>query len=193
MHGLYNPYSLLPIRVPVRNAAVVSSSAQVAIGYVSKPHGLRGTLVLHPYVYDMHLLPDLSQCQVTLQHAVAPPQEVTITEWNVAPKRVLMRLQGCDDMTAATLWRGYEVYIPQQWFPGLPEGEYYWFEIEGLAVYASDGTYVGKVMDIIYTGSNDVYVVQDGTRETLIPALKEVVRTIDIRAGAMHLLPRAAL
>jgi 16S rRNA processing protein RimM len=171
----------------------VQQHVQVAIGYVSKPHGLRGTVVLHPYVYDAQLLPDLSQRQVMLQHAVAPQREVTIIEWHVVPKRILMRLHGCEDITAATQFRGYEVCIPQHWFPALPEGEYYWFEIEGLPVYASDGAYVGKIVEIIYTGSNDVYVVQDGTQEILIPALKDVVRTIDLEGGAMHLSPRAAL
>jgi 16S rRNA processing protein RimM len=167
----------------------VQQHAKVAIGYVSKPHGLRGMVTLHPYIYDLQLVPDLSQCQVTLQHATAPSLEVTIAEWQVVPKRILMRVHGCEDLPAATQFRGYEVCIPQHWFPPLPAGEYYWFEIEGLAVYASDGTYVGKIAEIIYTGSNDVYVVQDGAQERLIPALKEVVRRIDLQAGAVHLFP----
>lgn len=168
----------------------MQEQTKIAIGYVSKPHGLRGMVVLHPYVYDVHLLPDLSQQQVTLQNASLPPREVTIVEWHVAHKKVLIRLHGCEDMTAASQFRGYEVSIPQDWFPALPDGEYYWFEIEGLAVYTSDGVYMGKIANIIYTGSNDVYVVQEGTQEVLVPALKDVVRTIDLTEGAMHLFPR---
>jgi 16S rRNA processing protein RimM len=83
--------------------------------------------------------------------------------------------------------RDYEILIPRDWFSSLPAGEYYWFEIEGLAVYAGDGLAMGVVTDIIHTGSNDVYVVSRDDQETLVPALKDVVRAIDLERGAMHL------
>jgi 16S rRNA processing protein RimM len=111
----------------------------------------------------------------------------------VAHKRVLIRLQGCEDLTAAEAFREHEVLVPRHWFPPLPAGEYYWFEIEGLAVYGNDGHYLGTVVEIIYTGSNDVYVVRNGTQETLIPALRDVVRTIDLEHGEMRLFTAAGL
>jgi 16S rRNA processing protein RimM len=36
------------------------------------------------------------------------------------------------------------------------------------------------VADIIETGSNDVYVVRDGSKEILIPMIDWVVKSIDI-------------
>jgi 16S rRNA processing protein RimM len=146
-----------------------------------------------PYVYDVQLLPDLSQRVVRLQHQVAASREATVVEWHVAHKKILLRFDNCQDMETAAQWRGYEVHIPRQWFAPLPEGEYYWFDIEGLAVHAYDGAYLGKITQILYTGSNDVYVVQDGERETLIPALKAVVRAIDLKDGVMHLFPSTGL
>jgi 16S rRNA processing protein RimM len=111
----------------------------------------------------------------------------------VAHKRVLVRLHGCQDVTTAETLRESEVLIPRAWFPLLPEGEYYWFEIEGLTVYAHDGRSLGTIREIIYTGSNDVYVVRDGTQETLVPALRNVVRTIDLARGEIRLHPVAGL
>ncbi len=163
----------------------------IAVGRLTKPHGLRGELVFLPYVYDIELLPDLVQQQVFLQQGHAPVQTATILEWRVVPKRVLVWLQGCKDITTAEALRGYEVFIPRSWFAPLPAGEYYWFEIEGLAVYAHDGRYLGTVVDLIYTGSNDVYVVRNGSQETLIPALRDVIRSIDLARGAIHLYPMA--
>lgn len=165
----------------------------IAVGRLTKPHGLRGELVFLPYVYDVELLPDLMQQPVFLQQGNAPVQTATILEWRVAPKRVLVRLHGCKDIAAAEVLRGYEVCIPRSWFAPLPEGEYYWFEIEGLAVYAHDGGYLGTVAEIIYTGSNDVYVVRNESRETLIPALRDVIRSIDLACAAIHLYPVAGL
>lgn len=165
----------------------------IAVGRLTKPHGLRGELVFLPYVYDLELLPDLVQQQVFLQQGHAAVQTATILEWRVAHKRVLVRLQGCQDIAAAEAWRGYEVFIPRSWFAPLPAGEYYWFEIEGLTVYAHDGCYLGTVAEIIYTGSNDVYVVRNEAQETLIPALRDVIRSIDLERAAIHLYPVAGL
>ena len=161
----------------------------IPIGRFTKLHGLRGEVVFLPYVYDLTLLPDLTQCSVTLQRASAPPRECTILELRMAHKQVLVRVVGYTTVTAAETLRDYEVLIPRHWFPPLPAGEYYWFEIEGLMVYASDGQVLGTIAEIIYTGSNDVYVVRGGSREILIPALKDVVQTIDLAQGTMHLCP----
>lgn len=163
----------------------------IAVGRLTKPHGLRGELVFLPYVYDLELLPDLVQQPVFLQQGHAAVHTATIVEWRVVHKRVLVRLHGCKDIAAAEAWREYEVWIPRSWFAPLPAGEYYWFEIEGLAVYAHDGRYLGTVAEIMYTGSNDVYVVRHGSHETLIPALRDVVRSIDLTGGAIHLYPVA--
>jgi 16S rRNA processing protein RimM len=150
-------------------------------------------LVFLPYVYELALLPNLLHRHVFLQHRHSRVQQHMLTEWRVGHKRVLVRLQGCEDLTAAEAFREHEVLIPRLWFPPLSAGEYYWFEIEGLAVYGNDGHYLGSIVEIIYTGSNDVYVVRNGTQETLIPALRNVVHTIDLEHGEMRLSTAAGL
>ena len=159
----------------------------VAVGRFTRPHGVRGELVFLPYISDTALLPDLSDRQVTLRHKTAPSQTRTLLKWRMAHSRVLMQISGCRGPSEAELLRDYEVLVPRQWFSPLPAGEYYWFEIEGLTVYAGDGRALGIVTDIIHTGSNDVYVVSQEDRETLVPALKDIVRTIDLGGGAMYL------
>ncbi|MGE3541966.1 MAG: ribosome maturation factor RimM [Candidatus Tectimicrobiota bacterium] len=165
----------------------------IAVGRLTKPHGLQGEVVFLPYVQDIQLLPDLVQRQIVLQKGSAQVETRTLLEWRSVHKRLLLRLQGCDDMTTAEALRDYEVLIPRAWFAPLPSGEYYWFEIEGLVVYASDGRRLGTIIEILHTGSNDVYIVQDGVQETLIPALKNVVQRIDVGRGEMHLAVVAGL
>ena len=68
----------------------------------------------------------------------------------------------------------------------LDEGEYYVFDIVGLTVYDEEDNELGTVENVLRTGSNDVYAVrsEDG-REILIPALRSVVREIDVPGGRM--------
>ena len=77
----------------------------IAVGRLTKPHGLRGELVFLPYVYDLELLPDLVQRHVFLRHGYSRVQQHMLTEWRVGHKRVLVRLQGCQDVTAAEAFR----------------------------------------------------------------------------------------
>ena len=69
----------------------------------------------------------------------------------------------------------------------LAEGEFYTFDIIGLAVLDMAGERLGEVTNVLKTGSNDVYVVKkpDGA-ELLVPALKKVVREIDIAGGFLR-------
>jgi len=165
----------------------MQQEVMIAIGRFTKPHGVHGELVFLPYVSDLALLPDLTGIQLELRRGADAIHACRLVAWRTAHKKVLVRLEACPDVAQAEAFRDYEVLIPRQAFPGLPEGEYYWFELEGLAVYASDGRWLGSVTEIIYTGSNDVFVVRDGPQETLVPALKTVVRSIDVRCGEMHL------
>jgi 16S rRNA processing protein RimM len=165
----------------------MQQEAFIAIGRLTKPHGLQGEIVMLPYVYDLELLPDLTAQPILLRQGMDKVQERQVVGWRTAKKRLLLRLNECHDVTHADSLREWEVLIPRQRFPMLPPGEYYWFEIEGLAVYSSDGQYVGTIAEIIYTGSNDVYVVRHDSREVLVPALKDVVRAIDLEHGSMHL------
>ncbi len=63
--------------------------------------------------------------------------------------------------------------------PELPEGVYYHYEILDADVYTEQGEYLGKVTDIIETGSHDVYVARREDKEFLIPSIKEIVMTVD--------------
>jgi 16S rRNA processing protein RimM len=97
----------------------------------------------------------------------------------------LLKLKGCDDRTAAEELRGMEVQIPLEEAVPLGSGEYYVHQIEGLAVYTEDGAPVGVIEEVLFTGSNAVYVTQGPLGEVLIPALRDVVLEVDLEGGRM--------
>jgi len=67
----------------------------------------------------------------------------------------------------------------------LPPGHYYIFDIVGLGVFTVEGERLGVVSRVLRTGANDVYVVQGDGEEMYVPALKSVVRAIDLEARRM--------
>lgn len=101
-------------------------------------------------------------------------------------KRYLMKLEGTSDRDQAELWRGAEVFIAVEELPPLEEGIYYYWQILDLAVRTSEGEHLGLITEILETGANDVYLIQtpEGD-ELLLPAIKDVVQSVDLEKGEM--------
>ena len=73
----------------------------------------------------------------------------------------------------------------------LPPGEYYHYQLVGLAVVTEQGEELGTLQEVLVTGSNDVYVVQsEAGDEILLPAVSQVIKQVDLSAGRMlvHLI-----
>ena len=69
----------------------------------------------------------------------------------------------------------------------LEEGEYYTFDIIGLEVFDLEKNSLGHVTEVLKTGSNDVYVTskKGEAKQLMIPALKAVVKEINVPEGYM--------
>jgi 16S rRNA processing protein RimM len=103
---------------------------------------------------------------------------------------ILVKFKGIDDATDAEELRAADLFIPASELAKLPDGSYFQHDIIGLRVFTLDNTPLGTIVDIIETGSNDVYVVKmhNGAQQ-LIPAIKDVVKQIDLIRHTMHIDP----
>ena len=108
-------------------------------------------------------------------------------------KMLLLKLQGINDRNAAAELRGELLETNSSDSPDLPDGIFYHYQIIGMNVQATDGLLLGKITDIISTGSNDVYVVQSTKGEVLIPATPDVVTNVDMQSGTITVSPIAGL
>ncbi|MGA1845160.1 MAG: ribosome maturation factor RimM [bacterium] len=158
----------------------------IAIGRVVRPHGIDGTLKVVP-VTDF---PQHFECLEEVFLVKDRTARATVREARFHQGCVLLKVDLCCNRSDAESWIGAEVAIRERDLWPLEEGEYYQFQIEGLAVFTEEGEFLGRVSGIIQTGSNDVYVVREGTREYLIPAIRQVIRSIDLKKGRIivHLL-----
>jgi 16S rRNA processing protein RimM len=100
-----------------------------------------------------------------------------------------LALAGITSREAADDLRGQFVEIPQSETAPLPEGQFYHFQIIGLRALTEAGEEIGTVSDVIPTGANDVYLVQGPKGEILVPAIEDVVRSIDLDAGTLTVAP----
>jgi 16S rRNA processing protein RimM len=108
-------------------------------------------------------------------------------------KKILLALKGFDSINQVEHLVGRDVCVRREQLPALDDGEYYWHDLLGLSVVTTAGEPLGQLQDIFATGSNDVYVVQHGRREYMIPALADVVVQIDLDQRIMTICPYEGL
>jgi 16S rRNA processing protein RimM len=118
---------------------------------------------------------------------------VDVASASIAGASAIVRLIGVETVEAAAALRGEYLYVAAADAARPPRGEYFLHEIVGLAVEAEDGRRLGRIEEILRTGANDVYVVGGPLGELLIPAIEEVVRSIDLAAGRLVIRPLPGL
>jgi 16S rRNA processing protein RimM len=154
-----------------------------AIGRVVKPHGIKGKMKVEYFGDDLHLFSLYRE--VFIEGDQGRPEPYEILEATPQPPRLILRLKGIEKIEEAESLIGKEILIKKVVLPELKEGEYYWVDILGMKVETQDGKRIGKVKEIFPTGANDVYIVEGKRREILLPAIEEVIQSIDLKRGVM--------
>lgn len=158
----------------------------LVVGLIVGAHGLRGELKVDLLTDDPHRFGQLER--VYIGYEDAEPEPWSLLGYRLHRGQVLLQLEGCAARTEAEALRGSWVQVPLAEALPLGEDEYYEYQVVGLDVWTTAGAFLGQVMEVIYTGANDVYVVHDpasGRREVLIPAIDDVVLQVDLEAGRL--------
>jgi 16S rRNA processing protein RimM len=98
---------------------------------------------------------------------------------------VFLKLVGVNTPEESAKLRLKMVQVPITEAVPLPKGAYYHYQVLGLSVVTGDDQALGRVVEILSTGGNDVYVVRGEKSELLVPAIAEVVKQVDLAAGRM--------
>jgi len=107
------------------------------------------------------------------------PTAVQVDRWQDKSGKLLISLTG---ITSPQLARGLthmELLVPGDWLPELEEGEEYVYQLIGMRVIDEERGELGRIAHVFETGANDVWVVQGGAQEELIPAVRDFVLDVD--------------
>ncbi len=150
------------------------------VGRIVGAHGIRGELRVQLLSDDPRRLDRLKDCLLEGE-AGQPPSPCRIAGVRHQPGLVLVRLAGVEDRDAAERLRGRHLLVAREDAIRLPPGSWFVCDLIGCRVETEDGEDLGTLEDVLETGSNDVYLVRKaGAKDLLVPALKTVVRSVDI-------------
>ena len=155
----------------------------IAVGRVLAPFGLKGEL-------KVQSLTDNPRRFARGARLYAGSREVRVSAVRSAGGHLYLKFRGYNDRDAIDQFRHAMLQIPEGDLPPLPAGEFYRFQLIGLAVVDPSGEPIGTLDEIIETGANDVYRVRRGDgSDVLIPALDDVVLAIDLEARRVTVDP----
>jgi 16S rRNA processing protein RimM len=159
------------------------ATGRICLGRITGVHGLKGEVKALVAVDDLETLAAVAELELdTVSYHISTAR--------FQKQSLLLSLAGVQTREQAEKLVGKDIWIDPARLPQLPAGEYYWFEILGLSVFRADnGSYLGKIKAIMPTPAHDVYVVQEREVEYLVPAVSEVILSIDPDQGRLVIAP----
>ncbi len=164
----------------------------LVVGQLVNTHGVKGELKSTALTDDPQRFKKLKWVYIDKNGSL---EKYEITGVKFFKQFVIIKFEGVDSIEEAEKLKGFCLKIDRENAVKLPKDSFFITDLLGLSVYDEKGTLLGKLKDVIQTGSNDVYVVRDeaGT-EILIPALKSVVKEVLLDAGRISvILPKGLL
>src|SRR5699024_4778312 len=144
----------------------------IVLGKMGSSYGIRGWLRVFSSTEDAESIFDY---QPWFIQKAGQWQQVQLESWKHHNQDMIIKLKGVDDRDAANLLTNCEIVVDSSQLPQLEEGDYYWKDLMGCQVVTTEGYDLGKVVDMMETGSNDVLVIKAnlkdafGIKERLVP------------------------
>ena len=156
------------------------------VGVITTTHGVRGEVKVYPTT-DADRFLDL---EYVLLDTGREKRKLEIENVKYFKNLVILKFKGIDNINDIEMYKKRELWVPREEAQELEDDEYYIADLIGMDVITDEGE-EGKLVDVIETGANEVYVVEfDKYGEVLIPAIHDCILDVDIEAMSMkvHLL-----
>ena len=153
------------------------------VGVITTTHGVRGEVKVYPTT-DADRFMDL---EYVLLDTGREKRKLEIENVKYFKNLVILKFRGIDNINDIEMYKQRELWVPREEAQELDEDEYYIADLIGMEVVLEDGSRFGTLKDVMETGANDVYVVEDTKgAEVLLPAIKECILDVDVIENGMN-------
>ncbi len=163
------------------------------VGRITRPHGLKGELRVQPFLSNRSLLKDIPVFYLGREESAESLRPAGVRE---APggRDLLFRFEGVEGLEAAEELRGRVLYAALEDFPEPEEGEYYYFQLEGLLVKNEQGERLGQVKGVMPVGPYDLLEVETEKGQSFyLPMVDEIILEINLEEGFILVRPTPGL
>ncbi len=155
-------------------------SDNFVIGKIVNTQGIKGEMRIIPTTDDITRF-ELLKTVLIMRRGTLEEREIESVRYH--KQFVLLKLKGIEDINEAEKYKNCEIQIPAELALPLEDNEYYIRDLYGMSVLDEDGNLIGALSDVLFTGANDVYVVQPtdpDKADILLPAIKDCILKVDV-------------
>lgn len=159
------------------------------IGQIVNTSGLKGIVKVNLFTDDITKIESFEKVLIEKNKKLV---EYEIEEVKYHKNQALIKFKGVDSIETAETLRNCFIRVLRDDEPELPEDTYYIVDLIGLDVFLDTGEKFGTLKEVfpVQSGNHDIYVVETGEKDILLPAIGDVIKDIDIQNNIMivHLL-----
>ena len=160
------------------------------VGVITSTHGIRGEVKVFPTTDDVARYKKLKKVKLDTGKEYL---DLEIQGVKFFKQFVIVKFKGIDNINDIEKYKNCELYVTRDNAVKLAPNENFICDLVGCSVIVDiDRSVLGIIKDVLITGANDVYVVEDNNKnEILLPVTKECVLDVDIQKKEVlvHLLP----
>ena len=152
---------------------------RLQVGVISSTHGVRGEVKVFPTTDDMTRFKKLKEVILVTEKT---EKVLKITSVKFFKQFAILKFQGIDSLNDVEIYKGASLFVDRKNAVKLEKDEYFIADLIDLSVVDEDGNELGVLVDVMKTGVNDVYIVENEEgKELLFPAIKECVLDVDFK------------
>ncbi|MBP3463199.1 MAG: 16S rRNA processing protein RimM [Clostridia bacterium] len=150
------------------------------IGQIVNTSGLKGIVKANLFMDDITRIEDFKKVLIEENKKL---EEYEIEEVKYHKNQALIKFKGIDDIDNAERLRNCLIKIRREDEEELPEDTYYIVDLIGLEVFSDEDEKLGTLKDVfsVPSGNHDIYVVETGEKDLLLPAIGDVIKQVDIK------------
>ncbi len=154
------------------------------VGQIISTHGIKGELKIYPLTDDIKRFDKLKY--IFLKNGSCYEKK-DIEGIKYIKNMVIIKIKDIDNKEDANNLIDSYIYVNRENAVKLHEGTYFIADLIGMDVFSTDDNYLGKIVSVFPTGSNDIYEIKNENEEKshLIPAIEDVIKMVDINNRKM--------
>lgn len=154
------------------------------IGVITSTHGIRGEVKVYPTTDDVRRFKKL---KTVTADTGREKLELHVKSVKFFKQFVIISFEEYNDINEVEFLKKASLTVDRSNAVPLGKDEYYVADLIGLKCITDTDEELGEIKDVLETGANDVYVIDRGSEELLIPAIKDCILGVDMDAGIMRI------
>ncbi|HBD94359.1 MAG: 16S rRNA processing protein RimM [Spirochaetes bacterium GWF1_31_7] len=149
----------------------------IKIGFIKKPHGIKGELKVLPLSDGFERFKKLKKILIEKNGEYV---SISIESVKCMNDEVVMKFQGVSDRDCADTYRDYYIYVEREEAAELDEWEFYTQDLIDLPVYYQEQL-IGTVVDVQNFGANDnIEIKMNDGKTVYYPFHRDFLEKVDV-------------